>query len=167
MCYVLPQVDYLIAIKASKAIPTWEVNPVMSNTVALLGTIKSSWRIARSIQTATVANPQYSEHMQSVHLNMRSEHSVLRFVWSVQCVRIIMVCMLRAVDGWYAPYKPSELLTVGILSTYRACIELWHQGTVCCQCVQSVRSNRNGPYTLLRRTLLVPRYISFISHILK
>ena len=32
--------------------------------------------------------------------------------------------MLRAVDGSYAPYKPSELLTVRILSTRRACISL-------------------------------------------
>ena len=38
---------------------------------------------------------------------------------------------LRAVDGSYAPYKPSALLTVYILSTYEACISLLHQGTVC------------------------------------
>ena len=105
--------------------------PVMSNTVALLRTVKSSWRIVRSVQTISVANGPYSEHIRSVHLIMTSEHSVLRFVRSVRSARIVTVRMLRAVDGSYAPYKPSELLTVRILSIYGACISLWPQGTVC------------------------------------
>ena len=138
----------------------------MSNTVALLRTVKSSWRIVRSVQTVSVANGPYSEHIRSVHLIMTSEQSVLRFVRSVRSVRIVTVRMLRAVDGSYAPYKPSELLTVRILSTYGACISLWQQGTACCRFVRSVRfrTNRNGPYAWLIRTLLIPRYTSYISH---
>ena len=42
----------------------------MSNTVALLRTVKSSWRIVRSVQTVSVANDPYSEHIRSVHLIM-------------------------------------------------------------------------------------------------
>ena len=74
---------------------------VMSNTVALLRTVKSSWRIVRSVQTVSVANGPYSEHIRSVHLIMTSEHSVLQFVRSVRSVRIVTVRMLRAVDGSY------------------------------------------------------------------
>ena len=75
------------------------------------------------------------------HYDIRAQ---LRFVRSVRSVRIVTVRMLRAVNGSYAPYKPSELLTVRILSTCRAlaCISLWHQGTVCCRFVRSVRSVR-------------------------
>ena len=36
-----------------------------------------------------------------------------------------------AAEGSYAPYKPSALLTVRILSTYGACISLIPQGAVC------------------------------------
>ena len=97
--------------------------------------------------------------------HLTSEHSVLRFVRSVRSVRIVTVRMLRAVDGSYAPYKPSELLTVRILSTCRACISLWHQGTVFWRFVRgTIRTNRNGPYAWLIRTVLIPRYITYISH---
>ena len=102
---------------------------VMSNTVALLRTVKSSWRIVRSVHTVSVANVPYSEHIRSVHLIMTSEQSVLRFVRSVRSVRIVTVRMLRAVDGSYAPYKPSELLTVRILSIYGACISYGRQSS--------------------------------------
>ena len=123
----------------------------MSNTVALLRTVKSNWRIVHSVQTVSVANGPYSEHIRSVHLIMTSEHSVLP---SVRSVRIVTVRMLRAVDGSYAPNKSSELLTVRILSTYGACIYgPYDPGT-----------NRNGPYAWLTRTVLIPRYISYISH---
>ena len=94
--------------------------------------------------------------------HLTSEYSVLRLVRSV---RIVTVRMLRAVDGSYAPYKPSELLTVRILSTCRACISLWHQGTVFWRFVRgTIRTNRNGPYAWLIRTVLIPRYTSYISH---
>ena len=132
----------------------------MSNTVALLRTVKSSWRIVRSLQTVSVANGPYSEHIPSVHLIMTSKHSVLRFVRSAQ---IVTVPMLRAVDGSYGPYKPSELLTVRILSTYGACISRLHQGIVHVLSVRAVRTNRNGPYDWLIRTVLIPRYMSYIN----
>ena len=38
---------------------------------------------------------------------------------------------VRAVEGSYAPYKPSALLTTRILSTYGAYVSLLHRGTVC------------------------------------
>ena len=60
--------------------------PVMSNTVALLRTVKSSWRIVRSVQTVSVANGPYSVHLRNVHLIMTSGHSVL----SVHTVRTIL-----------------------------------------------------------------------------
>ena len=107
------------ANKRIKLIQQHDFITVMSNTVALLRTVKSSWRIVHSVQTVSVANGPYSEHIRSVHLIMTSEHSVLR---SVRSVRIVTVRMLRAVDGSYAPNKSSELLTVRILSTYGACI---------------------------------------------
>ena len=107
------------ANKLKKLIQQHDFITVMSNTVALLRTVKSSWRIVRSVQTVSVANGPYSEHIRSVHLIMTSEHSVLR---SVRSVRIVTVRMLRAVDGSYAPNKSSELLTVRILSTYGECI---------------------------------------------
>ena len=49
-------------------------NPVIPNTVALLRTVESSWRIVRSVQTVSVANGPYSENIRSVHLIMTSEH---------------------------------------------------------------------------------------------
>ena len=117
------------------------------------------------------------------------------------------VALLRTVkssDGSYAPYKRSVLLTGPILSTYRACISLWHQSTVCygsygksswrivrsvqtvriangpyseyirsvhlkmasghsVLSVRAVRTNRNGPYAWLIRTVLIPRYMSYIN----
>ena len=114
---------------------------VMSTTVALLRAVKSSWQIVRFVQIVTTSNGSYSEHIRSVHLIMISQHSVslLRFVRSVRSVRIVTVRMLRAVDGSYAPHKPSESLTLCVLSTYRACISLWHQGTVCYRFIRSVR----------------------------
>ena len=58
---------------------------VMSNTVALLRTVKSSWQIVRSVKTVRVANGPYSEYIRSVHHIMISGHSVL----SVRTVRTI------------------------------------------------------------------------------
>ena len=73
---------------------------------------------------------------------MTSEHSVLRFVRSVRSARIVTVRMLRAVDGSYAPYKPSELLTVRILRIYGACISLMTSRHRVLRFVRSVRSVR-------------------------
>ena len=48
----------------------------MSNTAALLRTVKSSGQIARSVQTVSIANSPYSEHMPSVHLIITSGHTI-------------------------------------------------------------------------------------------
>ena len=51
--------------------------PVMFNTAALLRTVKSRWRIVRSsVQTVSIANSSYSEHIRSVHLIITSEHGI-------------------------------------------------------------------------------------------
>ena len=49
----------------------------MLNTAALLRTVKSRWRIVRSsVQTVSIANSSYSEHIRSVHLIITSEHGI-------------------------------------------------------------------------------------------
>ena len=53
---------------------------VMSNAGELLRTVKSSWRIVCSVQTVSIANSPYSEHIRSVHLIITSGHSLLRIV---------------------------------------------------------------------------------------
>ena len=76
---------------------------------------------------------------------MTSEHSVLRFVRSVRSVRIIAVRMLRAVDGSYAPYKSSELLT-GPYSEHIRSVHLIMTSGHSVLSVRKIRTNRNGPY---------------------
>ena len=49
----------------------------MSNTPALLRTVKSSWRIVRSVQTVSIANNLYSEYIRSVNLIITSGHSLI------------------------------------------------------------------------------------------
>ena len=61
--------------------------PVMFNTAALLRTVKSRWRIVRSsVQTVSIANSSYSEHIRTWCLIITSGHSV------------------REVCGLYDPY---------------------------------------------------------------
>ena len=60
----------------------------LSHTAAMLRTVKSSWRIVRSVQTVSIANSPYSEHIRSMHLIITSGHSVLRFVRSTTQARL-------------------------------------------------------------------------------
>ena len=63
---------------------------------------------------------------------------------------------VRAVDGSYAPYKPSALLTVRILSTYGTYVSLLHQGTVC--------YGSYDPYAWLIHIVFIPHYNNYIRH---
>ena len=131
---------------------------VMSNTVALLRTVKSSWRIVRSVQTVSVANGPYSEHIRSVHLIMTSEQSVLRFVRSVRSVRIVTVRMLRAVDGSYAPYGSTNRIYdlschENILSPtnemqFADCKKLFTDPISLLRAIRTVRTDRQTIYDL-------------------
>ena len=137
----------------------------MSNTVALLRTVKSSWRIVRSVQTVSVANGPYSDHIRSVHLIMTSEDSVLRFLRSVRSVRIVTVQMQRAVDGSYAPYE-TVIVANGPYSEYIRSVHLIMtsgHSVLTFHTVRTIRANRNGQCAWLIRTVLIRRYISYIS----
>ena len=57
---------------------------VMSNTAALLRTVKSSERTVRSAQTVTITQGPYAEHIRTVHLIITWGHNSLRFVRSVR-----------------------------------------------------------------------------------
>ena len=57
---------------------------------------------------------------------------------------------VRAVEGSYAPYKPSALLTTRILSTYGAYVSLLHRGTVC--------YGSYDPYAWLIQIVFIPHY---------
>ena len=63
---------------------------VMSNTAALLRTVKSSWEIVCSAQTVTITRGPCAEHIQSVHLTITWGHNALQFVLSVRCVHLII-----------------------------------------------------------------------------
>ena len=69
----------------------------MSNTAALLRTVKSSWRIVTPYKPSKATKSPYSEHIRSVYLIIISVHSALRFVRSVRSVQMVTVRIL----DWY------------------------------------------------------------------
>ena len=56
--------------------------------------------------------------------------NALYIEWQIISVMFNTAALLRAIDGLYGLYKLSALLTVCILSTYKASISLLHQGSV-------------------------------------
>ena len=133
----------------------------MSNTVALLRTDKSRWRIVRSLQTVSVAN---AGSLFWAHTECASHYGI-----RAQCVTVRTIRTNR--NGPYAKsswriVRSIQIVRVahGPYSQHIRRVHLLMTSGHSVLSVRTIRTNRNGPYAWLIRTVLIPRYISYISH---
>ena len=136
----------------------------MSNTVALLRTDKSRWRIVRSLQTVSVANAGslFWAHTECAsHYGIRAQCVTVRTIrtnrngpYAKSSWRIVR--SVQTVKVAYGPYS-EHIRSVHLIMTSGHSI-------LSVRTVRSICRNRNGPYAWLIRTVLIPRCISYISH---